>query len=114
MPAFLPLNSVVRVWADSLAIRPRVCDHFYYEPLAGRQDYPARRRGQQSLPRRIRAHQPETPSRQARLDLLTSRIIRILRGEHPTFVTVVSLFIACRIVGYLGIPRGYEISCSSR
>jgi hypothetical protein len=44
---------------------------------------------------------------EARLDLLTTWIRRILGGENRTFVIVVSLFIAGRIVGVLGIPRGY-------
>jgi hypothetical protein len=44
---------------------------------------------------------------EARLNLLTSWIKRILGGENRTLLIVVSLFVAGRIVRALGIPRGY-------
>jgi hypothetical protein len=42
-----------------------------------------------------------------RLNLLTSLIRRILGGENRTWLIVASLFIAGRVVGYLGVPRGW-------
>jgi hypothetical protein len=44
---------------------------------------------------------------EARLNLMTSWIKRILGGENRTFIIVISLLIAGRIIRYLGIPRGY-------
>lgn len=44
---------------------------------------------------------------EARLNLLTSWIKRVLGGQNRTLVIVASLFIAGRIAGYFGIPRGY-------
>jgi predicted phage tail protein len=44
---------------------------------------------------------------EARLALLTSWIKRVLGGQNRTLVIVVSFFIAGRIAGYAGIPRGY-------
>jgi hypothetical protein len=44
---------------------------------------------------------------EARLNLLTSWIKRLLGGENRTFIIVVSLIIAGRLVRYLGVSRGY-------
>jgi hypothetical protein len=44
---------------------------------------------------------------ETRLNLLTSWIKRIFGGQSRTLVIVASLFIAGRIAGYFGIPRGY-------
>jgi hypothetical protein len=44
---------------------------------------------------------------EARLALLASWIKRIVGGQNRTLVIVVSLFIAGRIIGYFGVPRGY-------
>jgi hypothetical protein len=44
---------------------------------------------------------------EVRLNRLTSRIRRIPGGENRTLVIVVSLFIAGRIGGLFGIPRGF-------
>ena len=44
---------------------------------------------------------------ETRLNLLTSWIKRIFGGQGRTLVIVASLFIAGRIAGYFGIPRGY-------
>ena len=44
---------------------------------------------------------------EVRLNLLTSWIRRVLGGQNRTLVIVASFFIAGRLAGYFGIPRGY-------
>jgi len=45
---------------------------------------------------------------EARLNKLTSWIRRILGGENRTILIVLALFLAGRLAGHFGIPRGYS------